>query len=86
MLNEKKNFWKVIQEESDFPPFNEKVLILVEEDCIQDEEHDMDGDRYYPMTYYARLDENYQWNLLYEDEDCEQIILQSQTVVAWRLV
>lgn len=86
MLNKMKDGWLVIDREDDLPNFNEKVLILVEEDALLDEEHDMDGERYYPMTYYASLDENYMWHLHHEEEEFEQIILQSQTVVAWRFI
>jgi hypothetical protein len=84
MLNNKKENWQLIKGDEVFPPFNEKVMILVEEDCLWDEEHDTEGDRYYPFTFYAILSESYQWELLHESEECEQMVLQSQTVVAWR--
>lgn len=84
MLNEKKNQWIFIKSEDDMPPIDEKVLILMEEDVLFNQEFYTEEERYYPITCYAILRKNYQWDLIHEDKCFEQIVLQSQTVVGWR--
>ena len=84
MFNQKKRSWVFIESNEDMPPIGEKVMILVEEDVLFDDEHYTKEERYYPITCYAILRENNHWDLVHEDESFEQIILQSQTVVGWR--
>ena len=39
MFNQKKRSWVFIESNEDMPPIGEKVMILVEEDVLFDDEH-----------------------------------------------
>lgn len=85
MFNKRKDGWVFIKNDEDMPPIGDKVMILVEEDVLFNQEFYTKDERYYPITCYAIFRGNH-WDLIHENEEFEQIVLQSQTVVGWRSV
>lgn len=84
MFNKRKDGWVFMRSNEDMPPIGVKVMILLEEDVLFNQEFYTKEERYYPITCYAIFRGNNHWDLIHEDKKFEQIVLQSQTVVGWR--
>lgn len=88
--NNKQNTWNLIfinDQELNLPEENREVFIVVEEDSLDMTNNTIENLPYYPETYKAILCQGkhgFFWSLIGEPQDCEQILLQHQTVVAWR--
>lgn len=85
-----KNPWHFINSEEDFPPLNEDVFVLVEEDTVAD--HDYPGVIKATLTKSSTtffLGPKYNWVCSSEEDQIEEgynNIPQDWTVVAWRKI